>query len=48
MLDALDQSSGRYKIPTDVSDLADGIYFFRLVVDGQKYTQKLVVSGINK
>lgn len=48
LLDALDQASGRYKVPTDVSDLADGIYFYRLDVNGQSFTQKLVVSKTNR
>ena len=48
LLDAMDQNSGRYKIPTDVSDLADGIYFYRLDVNGQSFTQKLVVSKTNR
>jgi hypothetical protein len=44
LLDELDQTTGRYKIPTDVSDLADGIYFYVLNVNDQPFTQKLVVS----
>lgn len=48
LLDELDQTPGRYKIPTDVSELADGIYFYRLDVNGQSYTQKLVVSKMNR
>lgn len=48
LLDGESQNSGRYKIPTDVSDLVDGIYFCRLDVNGQSYTQKLVVSRSNR
>ena len=42
------QISGRYKIPASVSDLADGIYFYRLDVNEQSFTQKLVVSKTNR
>ena len=48
LLDELHQTTGRYKIPTDVSDLADGIYFYVLNVNGQPYTQKLVVSKTSR
>ena len=44
LLEDLDQSSGRYKIPTDISDLPGGIYFYQLNVNGHLYIQKLVVA----
>ena len=37
-------SPGRYKVPTDVSALPNGIYIYRLSVNGQQLTQKLVVT----
>lgn len=37
-------SSGRYKIPVDVSKFANGVYFYTITVDGVPYTQKLVVA----
>jgi len=48
LLDEMNQTTGRYKIPTDVSDFAEGIYFYVLNVNGQKYTQKLIVSKTNR
>ena len=44
ILNNASQTEGRYKIPTDVSDLANGMYFYRLTVDGKTLTQKLVVA----
>ena len=44
LMDNREQTPGRYKVPTDVTDLPNGIYFYRLMVNGQSYTQKLVVS----
>ena len=44
LLDGLNQTSGRYKIPVDVSEFADGLYLCLLNVNGQSFTQKLVVS----
>jgi len=38
------QDAGRYKIPVDVTSLANGIYIYRIVVDGQTYTQKFTVA----
>lgn len=37
------QSSGRYKLPVDVSNLQNGIYIYRVVVNGASYSQKLTV-----
>ena len=39
-----DQSPGRYKIPADVSHLSNGVYLYALTVNGQTFTQKLVVT----
>ena len=44
LLESLDQNTGRYKIPIDVNDLPGGIYFYRLNVNGQLYSEKLVVT----
>jgi len=44
LLDGMQQTPGRYKIPTDVSMLGNGVYFYSLNVDGQSYTQKMIVS----
>ncbi len=44
LLDDTKQARGRYKIPVDVSGLASGIYVYRIMVDGQTYSQKLTVS----
>ena len=44
LLEDLEQPTGRYKIPVDVSELNSGIYFYRLNVNGLTYTEKLVVA----
>jgi len=47
VLTALDNtvlSDGRYKVPVDVTKLANGIYTYTVIVDGVPYTQKLVVT----
>jgi hypothetical protein len=44
LLDNTTQSPGRYKIPTDVSNLSTGMYFYSLTANGQTYTQKLAVT----
>ena len=44
LLTDLEQPTGRYKIPVDVSELNSGIYFYRLNVNGLTYTEKLVVA----
>jgi hypothetical protein len=44
LLDDLHQGSGHYKIPTDISNLPGGIYFYHLTVNGQLFTQKLMVA----
>jgi hypothetical protein len=38
------QTSGRYKLPVDVTSLANGIYIYRIIVDGQAFTQKFTVA----
>jgi hypothetical protein len=38
------QSSGRYKIPVNVSTLANGVYVYRVSVNGEVYSQKLIVE----
>jgi hypothetical protein len=38
------QQPGQHNIPVDVSNLSNGIYFYELTVNGQAYTQKLVVA----
>jgi hypothetical protein len=38
------QTTGRYKIPTDVSDLPGGVYICRLNANGQFYDNKLMVA----
>lgn len=38
------QTVGRYKIPVDVTSLANGIYIYRVTVNGQSYAQKLTVA----
>ena len=38
------QTSGRYKLSVDVTSLANGIYIYRITVDGQAYTQKFTVA----
>jgi hypothetical protein len=37
-------SDGRYKVPVDVTKLANGVYAYTITVDGVPYTQKLVVA----
>jgi hypothetical protein len=37
-------TDGRYKIPVDVTKLANGVYAYTITVDGVPYTQKLVVA----
>jgi hypothetical protein len=37
------QTDGRYKLPVDVSSLANGLYFCNIVVNGQTYSQKISV-----
>jgi len=37
-------SDGRYKVPVDVTNLANGIYEYTLTVNGMPITQKLVVA----
>ena len=44
LLEDIDQSTGRYKVPAEVRDLPGGIYFYILNVNGQSYTQKLMVT----
>jgi len=44
ILDNTNQTIGRYKIPVDVSKLANGVYAYTISVDGVPYTQKLVVA----
>jgi len=44
LLDNTKQTPGRYKIPTDVSSFANGIYFYSINVDGKIFTQKLTVT----
>lgn len=43
LLDDTKQTYGRYKLPVDVSNLTNGIYIYRVTVDGQSYAQKLTV-----
>lgn len=43
ILNNTNQTSGRYKIPVDVSSLANGIYIYTITVDGVPYSQKLSV-----
>ncbi len=43
LLDGVKQTTGRYKIPVDVSRLANGIYIYTVTVDGKTYSQKLSV-----
>jgi len=38
------QTTGRYKLPVDVSNLSNGIYVYTIKVDGQVYAQKLTVA----
>lgn len=44
LLQGVKQGPGRYKVPTDVSELPGGVYFYCLDVNGQTLTQKLVVA----
>ncbi len=44
VLNRANQTSGRYKVPIDVSSLPDGVYILTLVVDGQSYFQKITVQ----
>lgn len=44
LMDNTNLTSGRYKIPVDVRTLANGVYFYTILVDGVPYTQKLVVT----
>jgi hypothetical protein len=44
LLDDTEQTPGRYKVPVDVSNLANGIYIYRVTVNGQSYAQKLTVA----
>jgi hypothetical protein len=44
IVDNTNQTPGRYKIPVDVTKLANGVYFYTVSVDGVPYTQKLVVA----
>jgi len=44
LLSDTQQTPGIYKIPVDVSSLSDGIYIYRVVVNGQAYSQKLTVA----
>lgn len=44
LLQNTEMTSGRYKIPVDVSNLASGMYIYRVTVDGQTYSQKLSVA----
>lgn len=37
------QTDGRYKLPVDVSSLANGLYICNIVVNGQTYSQKISV-----
>jgi len=48
LLENVNHSTGRFKVEADVSDLADGIYYGRLDVDGKSYTQKIIVSRANR
>ncbi len=43
LLNGIKQTSGRYKIPVDVSALANGIYIYSITVDGETFSQKLSV-----
>ncbi len=38
------QSPGRYKMPIDVSNIPRGIYMYRVLLNNQAYTQKLVIA----
>lgn len=44
LLQSTQMSPGQYKIPVDVSGLANGIYIYRITVDGTTYSQKLTVA----
>jgi len=47
VINALDNTTltdGTYKVPVDVSKLANGIYEYTVTADGVPYTQKLVVA----
>ena len=44
LLDDTEQTEGRYKVPTDVSELSNGVYVYSLNVNGISYSNKLVVS----
>jgi hypothetical protein len=44
LLDNANQAPGRHQLPVDVSMLSSGIYFYRLTVNGQTYTQKIAVT----
>ena len=44
ILDNTNQTPGRYKIPVDVTKLANGVYAYTITVNGVPYTQKLVVA----
>lgn len=37
------QTSGRYEVTFDVNDLATGIYIYRIIVDGESKTRKMMV-----
>jgi hypothetical protein len=43
LLNDTKQTRGRYKIPVDVNNLPGGIYIYQIMVNGQAYSQKLVV-----
>ncbi len=44
LLNNAQQAPGLNRIPADVSGLSSGVYFCKLTVNGQAYTQKLVVA----
>jgi hypothetical protein len=44
LLNDTKQTDGRYKIPVDVTNLANGVYIYKVTVNGQSYSQKLTVA----
>lgn len=44
LLENTELTDGQYKLPVDVTSLPAGVYLYTLLVNGQQYTQKMVVA----
>lgn len=44
LLEGVQQTDGRYKVPVDVSNLSNGVYLYSLMINGHPYNQKMVVA----